>query len=69
MPMSKIYPKNNSEFNPNDSTALYSIDEIYQVEKLNEFSPSDSSINFILNYSKSIEIKEGKKTSFIYTKN
>ncbi len=69
MPMSKIYPKNNSDFIPPNYSEPLNLEKINKELDSIKVSPSDSSIDFILNYSKSIEIKKGKKIDFIFIRN
>jgi len=67
--MSKIYPKNNSDFIPPNYSEPLNLEKINKELDSIKVSPSDSSIDFILNYSKSIEIKKGKKIDFIFIRN
>ena len=70
MPMSKIYTQNNSNSKQNQTlNSEINADLPAEFMDSNIVNPTQTVIDFILNYSKSIELKKTKKIAFVLNKN
>ena len=70
MPMSKFYTQNNSNTKQNQMLNSYINADSYTDFEDSEFvSPKNTVIDFILNYSKSIEVKKTKEITFVLNQN
>ena len=70
MPMSKIYTQNNSNSKQNQTlNSEINVDLPTEFMDSNIVYPTKTVIDFILNYSKSIEVKKTKKIAFVLNQN
>jgi len=70
MPMSKIYTQNNSNSKQNQTlNCEINADLPKELMDSNIVNPTQTVIDFILNYSKSIELKKTKKIVFVLNQN
>lgn len=68
--MSKIYTQNNSNSKQNQTlNSEINADLPTEFMDSNIVNPTKTVIDFILNYSKSIELKKTKKIAFVLNKN